>query len=86
MAWNFKAMQRRIDNFRHWYNDVRCHAALSGRTPEEVWAGVELPEPIPIRQADSIGVMARVTRRAFGGDRRLPVIDVDVGVFSRKAA
>ena len=86
MVGDAKAMQRRLDNYRNWYNEVRIHSALEGRTPEEMWNGIELPEQIPILQADPIEVTASVKRRAFGGDPRLPVIDIDVGVFERKAA
>ena len=86
MVSDTRAMQRRIDNFRRWYNEVRSHAVLNGKTPEEAWAGVNLPEPIPIRQADPIEVTSSVTRRAFGGDPRLPLIEIDVGVIQRRAA
>jgi hypothetical protein len=67
-------------------NQFRSHAALGGLTPQEKWEGVQLPEPIPIRQADPIDVAAAVTRKAFAGDPRLLVVDVDVGITLRKAA
>ena len=79
-------MQRRLDNYQHWYNQIRSHTALNGRTPEEVWNDIVLPEPIPIRQADPSEVTTRVQRRAFGGDPRLPVVDIDIGVLQRWAA
>ena len=83
---NLRAMQRQFENYRRWYNEARCHSALGGRTPEEVWDGVALPKAIPIRQADPIHVTASVKRYAYGGDVRLPVIDIDVGVYERRAA
>ncbi|MGH9509739.1 MAG: integrase core domain-containing protein [Terriglobales bacterium] len=29
--------------FRFWYNHVRPHQHLAGRTPAEVWAGCDRP-------------------------------------------
>jgi hypothetical protein len=86
MMSNLRSMQKYLDNYQRWYNQIRSHASLGGRTPDEVWNDIELPEPISIRQVDPIDVTASVKRRLFGGDPRLPVIDVDVGVYPRKAA
>jgi hypothetical protein len=83
---DMKAFQRRLNSYRDWYNQVRSHASLGGLTPQEKWDGVRLPEPIPIRQADPIDATAAVTRKAFAGDTRLMVVDVDVGITLRKAA
>jgi hypothetical protein len=48
--------------------------------------GVQLLDPIPIRQADPIDVTATMTRKAFAGDLLLLVVDVDVGITLGKAA
>jgi putative transposase len=35
-------LDRALTNVRAWYNHVRPHAHLHGRTPAEVWAGVDV--------------------------------------------
>ncbi|NOT20819.1 MAG: transposase family protein [Sideroxydans sp.] len=33
-------LNRDLDTFRHWYNQVRPHQNLDGRTPAEAWCGI----------------------------------------------
>ena len=77
------ALQRRLDHYRTWYNEYRPHAALDGRTPEEAWQGIDLPELIPIRAADPDEIAMRVQRRSFRGDPALPMITI---LVNRKEA
>jgi hypothetical protein len=84
-----RALQRCLNEYRDWYNQVRPHASLDGRTPDEVWHGIEPPEPIPILQVDPIDVTASVTRRPFRGyqgDPQLRVVEIDIQVTPRRAA
>ena len=36
----FGALDTALGEFRFWYNQVRPHQHLRGRTPAEAWAGV----------------------------------------------
>jgi len=69
-------LQRRLDVFRDWYNGVRLHQALGGRT-EEVWAGVERLDPKAITAHDPQPEV-NVKLKRFQGDHRLPVFDIQV--------
>jgi len=68
-------LQRRLNVFRDWYNEVRTHQALGGRTPEEVWAGVGRPEPQAVTVRDPQPEV-EVKIKRFRGDHRLPVFDI----------
>jgi hypothetical protein len=70
-------LQRRLGVFRDWYNEVRPHQALGGRTPEEAWAGTERPEPEAILAHDAQPEIT-VRRKRFRGDHGLPVFDIRV--------
>ena len=39
LFWNSVDLQRKLDGFRHYYNEHRVHAALRGRTPSQVADG-----------------------------------------------
>jgi hypothetical protein len=71
-----RALQRRLDAYRHWYNACRPHGALGGRVPEEAWNGERWPAPIPLRARDKLGVGLEVRRLKCRGDPRLPVIHI----------
>ncbi|MFH1024302.1 MAG: DDE-type integrase/transposase/recombinase [Planctomycetota bacterium] len=75
---NERAFQRRLDTYRDWYNTRRPQAGLGGRTPEEVWNGVPLPDSTPIRERDLVKPAITVTRRRFRGDPRLPVLNITI--------
>jgi hypothetical protein len=33
LFWNSRDLERKLGEFHAYYNDVRCHASLGGRTP-----------------------------------------------------
>ena len=72
------AIQHRLDRYRTWYNEHRPHAALDGRTPEEAWKSIELPEAIPIRATDADEIDVAVQRQSYRGDPALPIITIRV--------
>lgn len=39
---NLAELQTSLHHFRLWYNHVRPHQSLQGRTPAEVWAGTDV--------------------------------------------
>ena len=41
-VYNRKQLNLRLPDFIHWYNVVRPHSHLDGRTPMEVWHGVNV--------------------------------------------
>jgi putative transposase len=47
-AASHRAQQRRFDAFRHEYNEVRPHQALSGETPASLWHPSSRPYPARI--------------------------------------
>ena len=73
-----RPLQRRLDHYQAWYNEHRPHAALGGRTPDEAWNGIELPESIPIRATDSDEIVVQIHRQAYRGDPALPIVTVEL--------
>ncbi len=71
-------IQRRLDDYQHWYNHYRPHSAIKGLTPDEAWEGIELPQPIPLRQRDAIKPRIDIRRVNCRGDPHLPVINITV--------
>lgn len=65
-----------MDRYVEWYNEHRPHSALGIHTPDEVHVGIELPEPIPFRAANPIGVTVDVYKQSYRGDPSLPVISI----------
>lgn len=41
---NAQAFSQMLAEFAHWYNAVRPHQQLQGRTPLEAWHGQTLPQ------------------------------------------
>ena len=70
-------LQRRLDTYRDWFNEVRTHQALNGRTPNEVWDGVVRDEPRTFTARETPPTID-VTVRHFRGDHHLPVFDIKV--------
>jgi hypothetical protein len=73
-----ESLQLAIENFRNWYNAERCHQAIGGLTPDEVWNGTVRPEPTRYLASSDVQPVFRVLRHNFGGDARLPVFDIRV--------
>lgn len=42
-------LNRDLHSFRHWYNHIRSHQNLDGRTPAEAWNGIN-PYAQPAKQ------------------------------------
>ena len=78
-----RPLQRRLDHYHAWYNEHRPHASLGGRTPDEVWNSIELPESNPIRATDSDQILLQIHAQAHRGDPTLPVVTLK---FNRKEA
>ena len=72
-----------MNRYLDWYNEHRPHASLGGRTPDEAWNGIDLPEPFPICAAYSNALVVQVHRHAYRGDPALPVVILE---FDRKEA
>lgn len=79
-------VQQRLDAHRDWYNQVRCHQALAGRTPEEAWNGSSRPPPQPILECDPLKPAVEIRVERFRGDKDLPVVKIDVNRDARLAA
>ncbi len=73
-----RGIQRKIEDFKDWFNEVRPHSALHGLTPQEAWEGRVLAEPVPIRARDRLDPQIEVRRRHYHGDPRLPVLEISV--------
>ncbi len=73
-----RSIQKKLDTFRRYYNDVRPMFTLGMRTPDEVWNNVKLDEPALIRQAAPVKPALCVTKESFEGDPLLPVFTIDV--------
>ena len=71
-------IQRHLENFRHWYNDLRPHSALCGITPNEAWEGRSIPHPTSFRARDAVNCNINVQRLRCRGDPWLPVIEITV--------
>ncbi|MHB1158507.1 MAG: transposase [Phycisphaerales bacterium] len=83
MWWRFtlpaitvRGLQKKLDNFRGWYNEHRVHAALGGCTPNEVSDGAPLKMAVPIRQGDQLTPQIDVQRLHCRGDPKLPIVSV----------
>jgi putative transposase len=71
-----RSIQRRLDTYRHWYNECRPHSALGGRTPEEAWRDLRLPPPVALRARDPLKFTLEVRRRCCRSDPLLPIIHI----------
>lgn len=77
-GWNIRSIQRRLDSFVAWHNEKHPHSALGISTPQEVFAGKVLPEPIPIRARDKPNIEIQIAPRHFDRDAHLPIIEISL--------
>lgn len=72
-----RTLQRRLDTYRHWYNDLRPHAAHGALTPSDAMALRPPPRLMTFRRQDELEPVISVRRRHVRGDPYLflPVID-----------
>ena len=73
-------IQLRLDQFRGWYNAERPHAALAGRTPDDVWHDRHHDPPLPYRARDDCPPTITIQRLAMNGDRHLPLVRIGIAV------
>jgi transposase InsO family protein len=55
---NVQALQSALDEFRFFYNHIRPHTAIGGRTPAEAWGKTEKPKTAPVWFEAWDGVLA----------------------------
>lgn len=60
---NTNHLDRSLDSFRFWYNAVRPHQHLGGRTPAQVWHGID-----PYRQAPKQALRFEAWKGRLRGD------------------
>ena len=75
---SLRSLQKRLNRFGRWYNQLRPHQALGYRTPEEVWSKKTLPEPVAFRATDPIVPLITIRRKFYRGDPNLPMLDIVV--------
>jgi hypothetical protein len=72
-----RAIQRRLDVLRDYYNAERVNQGAGGLTPDQAWAGKKRLKSKAIRAHDP-QFKFTIRRRWFRGDRHLPVVEVTV--------
>ena len=81
-----RALQRRLDAYRHWYNDLRPHAAHDFLTPAEASVKMKLPKPVAYRRRGDMKPVISVRRRHVRGDPYLFVPEIECQSTRRDAA
>ena len=81
-----RALQRRLDAYRHWYNDLRPHAAHDALTPAEASVKMTLPKPVVYRRQGKVEPVISVRRRRVRGDPYLFVPEIDCPTKRQDAA
>jgi putative transposase len=81
-----KIFHRHVHDYIDWYNTIRPHQSLGGRTPEEVWNGASKRPPVfepRARYPDQArefsapkGTVLSLRAQQFRGHRELPVISI----------
>ena len=72
-----RSIQKHLERYRSWFNCIRVHQGIGGRTPEQAWSWSGFPVARVIHARDpQPGIL--VSRRAFEDDPHLPVIDIEV--------
>ena len=80
------ALQRRLDAYRRWYNDLRPHAAHDALTPAGAMAHRRPPQPTTYRRRDDSAPVITVRRRRVRGDPYLFVPEINCQAKRRDAA
>jgi len=75
---NLALIQRRLDDFRDWYNSKRVHQGIRGLTPDEAWSGTQRAEPVRYFARDKLAPVFTVHRHSHNGDPHLPIFDIRV--------
>jgi hypothetical protein len=70
------AIQRKLDVYQSWYNGMRPMWILGGRTPDEVYAGEELPAAEHCRASDPTTSIITARRIHYEGDHHLPLLEI----------
>ena len=81
-----RALQRRLDAYRHWYNDLRPHAAHDALTPAEASVKLKLPKPVAYRRRGEVESVISVQRRRVRGDPDLFVPEIECRTKRRDSA
>ena len=81
-----RALQRRLDAYRHWYNDLRPHAAHAALTPADASVNLKLPEPVVYRRHGDTERVISVRRRHVRGDPYLFLPKINCQTKRRDAA
>ena len=81
-----RALQQRLDAYRHWYNDLRPHAAHDALTPAEASVKMKLPKPVVYRRQGKVEPVISVRRRRVRGDPYLFVPEIDCPTKRQDAA
>ena len=81
-----RAIQRRLDAYRHWYNDLRPHTAHDGLTPAEAIERKRPIESVAYRRRDEYVPIMTVRRRHVRGDPYLFVPEIECQTTPRDAA
>jgi hypothetical protein len=79
------SVQLRLDGFRTWYNQERCHQSLNGLTPEEVWTKTKRAAPLRYLARANVQPVFHVRRGNHANDPNLPIFDIQI-TRVRKAA
>ena len=73
---SLRLLQRRLENYRCWYNGHRIHSALGVLTPQEAWDDESPPTPITYRAREQSSLHMAITRSKCRGDTRLRVLSI----------
>jgi len=73
---SLRSLQRRLNDYRCWYNEHRIHSALGVLVPQEAWSGETPPVPIAYRAKEKLKINVEIKRDKCRGDPRLRVLTI----------